>query len=77
MTSISDLTKDPAQAPSRSMGSTEAAAALGVTSRTVTRWADAGKLAHIRTLGGESGRGHRRFREADVLALLSAMSGAR
>jgi excisionase family DNA binding protein len=35
--------------------------------RTVTRWAQAGRLTSIRTLGG-----HRRFREAEVLELLGA-----
>jgi len=34
--------------------------------KTVTRWAQAGKLASVRTLGG-----HRRYRAADVEALLS------
>lgn len=34
--------------------------------KTVTRWAKAGKLNSIRTLGG-----HRRYREAEVRALLS------
>ena len=33
--------------------------------KTVTRWAKAGKLTSIRTLGG-----HRRYREAEVRALL-------
>ena len=34
--------------------------------KTVTRWAQAGKLASVRTLGG-----HRRYRAADVEALLA------
>ena len=33
--------------------------------KTVTRWAKAGKLTSIRTLGG-----HRRYRETEVRALL-------
>jgi len=33
--------------------------------KTVTRWAKAGKLTSIRTLGG-----HRRYRESEVRALL-------
>jgi excisionase family DNA binding protein len=33
--------------------------------KTVTRWAKAGRLTSVRTLGG-----HRRFREAEVRALL-------
>jgi len=34
--------------------------------KTVTRWAKAGKLTSIRTLGG-----HRRYRESEVRALLA------
>jgi excisionase family DNA binding protein len=43
----------------------EVAAMFRVDPKTVTRWAKAGKLTSIRTLGG-----HRRYREAEVLALL-------
>lgn len=43
----------------------EVAAMFRVEGKTVTRWAVAGKLSSIRTLGG-----HRRFPEAEVLALL-------
>ena len=43
----------------------EVAALWKVDPKTVTRWAKAGKLASIRTLGG-----HRRYREAEVRALL-------
>jgi excisionase family DNA binding protein len=35
--------------------------------KTVTRWAKSGKLTSIRTLGG-----HRRYKESEVKALLSA-----
>jgi len=48
----------------------EACAVLRVHPRTVTRWANAGKLAHVRTAGG-----HRRFREEEVLALLLGREG--
>jgi len=44
----------------------EVAALFRVDPKTVTRWAKAGKLSSIRTLGG-----HRRYREAEVRALLS------
>lgn len=44
----------------------EVAALFRVDPKTVTRWANEGKLTSIRTLGG---RGHRRYREAEVLAL--------
>lgn len=37
--------------------------------KTVTRWAKAGKLSSIRTLGG-----HRRYRESEVRELLSGVS---
>jgi len=40
---------------------------FGVTTRTVTRWASTGKLSTIRTPGG-----HRRYRAAEVRALLRA-----
>jgi len=39
----------------------EVAELFGVDPKTVTRWAKAGKLTSIRTLGG-----HRRFRESEV-----------
>jgi excisionase family DNA binding protein len=45
----------------------EVAAVFRVHSRTIIRWADAGILACFRTAGG-----HRRFRAADVRALLAA-----
>jgi excisionase family DNA binding protein len=45
----------------------EVAAAFKVDPKTVTRWAKAGKLNSIRTLGG-----HRRYLEAEVLAKLAS-----
>ncbi len=45
----------------------EVAALFRVDPKTVTRWAKAGKLSSIRTLGG-----HRRYRESEVRALLAA-----
>ena len=48
----------------RLMTPAEVAAAWKVDPKTVTRWARAGKLSSIRTLGG-----HRRYREAEVIAL--------
>lgn len=47
----------------------EVAALFRVAPKTVTRWAQSGKLASIRTLGG-----HRRYRARDVRALLAATS---
>ncbi|MBE3033349.1 MAG: GAF domain-containing protein, partial [Actinobacteria bacterium] len=47
----------------------EAAAALGVSPNTLRRWSDTGKLVCYRSPGG-----HRRYRRADVEALLRAQS---
>ncbi|NYG07089.1 excisionase family DNA binding protein [Phycicoccus badiiscoriae] len=44
----------------------EVASLFRVDPKTVTRWAKAGKLNSIRTLGG-----HRRYREVEVRALLT------
>ena len=49
----------------------EVASLFRVDPKTVTRWAKAGKLTSIRTLGG-----HRRYRSAEVRSLLEK-SGAR
>lgn len=46
----------------------EVAALFRVDPKTVTRWAKAGKLTSIRTLGG-----HRRYRELEVRELLSGI----
>ena len=46
----------------------EVAAMFRVDPKTVTRWAKAGKLSAIRTLGG-----HRRYREAEVKELLGGI----
>jgi excisionase family DNA binding protein len=48
----------------------EAARLLGLCSKTVVRLADAGKLSPARTPGG-----HRRYREAEVRALLAERGG--
>ncbi|MBI1349680.1 MAG: BldC family transcriptional regulator [Actinomycetales bacterium] len=50
----------------------EVAALFRVDPKTVTRWAKAGKLSSIRTLGG-----HRRYRASEVQALLEANSPSR
>jgi excisionase family DNA binding protein len=51
------------------MTSSEVAALFGVHPKTVTAWANRGRLSSIRTLGG-----HRRFRVREVLALHEALS---
>lgn len=48
----------------------EVASLFRVDPKTVTRWAKAGKLTAIRTLGG-----HRRYRASDVNALLQSSNG--
>ena len=45
----------------------EVAALFRVDPKTVTRWAKAGKLTAIRTLGG-----HRRYRQTEIQALLKS-----
>ena len=45
----------------------EVADVFRVDPKTVARWANSGKMPSIRTLGG-----HRRFRRADIEALLKA-----
>ncbi|HLF69697.1 MAG TPA: BldC family transcriptional regulator [Actinomycetota bacterium] len=46
----------------------EVAAMFRVDPKTVTRWAKAGKLSSIRTLGG-----HRRYRQDEVQGFLNQM----
>ena len=47
----------------------EVASLFRVDPKTVTRWAKAGKLTSIRTLGG-----HRRYKESEVMALINLIS---
>jgi len=47
----------------------EVATLFRVDPKTVTRWAKAGKLTSIRTLGG-----HRRYKESEVKSLLTSIS---
>jgi excisionase family DNA binding protein len=53
-------------AAERMLTPSEVAQLFGVDTKTVVRWADAGKLSAIRTLGG-----HRRFKAEEVTRLLS------
>lgn len=48
----------------------EVARLFGVNPKTITRWASAGKLSAIRTLGG-----HRRYRAGEVYDLLDENGG--
>ena len=47
----------------------EVATLFRVDPKTVTRWAKAGKLTAIRTLGG-----HRRYRQSEVQALMKSQT---
>jgi excisionase family DNA binding protein len=48
----------------------EVASLFRVDPKTVTRWAKAGKLTAVRTLGG-----HRRYRQSEVQSLLNSNAG--
>ena len=48
----------------------EVASLFRVDPKTVTRWAKAGKLTAVRTLGG-----HRRYRQSEVQGLLNSNTG--
>lgn len=56
-------------APDALLTPSEVAAMFRVNPKTVTRWARAGKLNAIRTLGG-----HRRFKASEIRACLEEMS---
>jgi excisionase family DNA binding protein len=55
-------------APDQLLTPAEVAALFRVNPKTVTRWARAGKITAIRTLGG-----HRRFRASEIRRCLEAM----
>lgn len=60
---------DDLDAPDRLLTPSEVAQLFRVNPKTVTRWARAGKLTAIRTLGG-----HRRFRASEIDRCLREMS---
>jgi excisionase family DNA binding protein len=60
---------DELDAPEQLLTPSEVAAMFRVNPKTVTRWARAGKLTAIRTLGG-----HRRFRVSEIRRCLEEMS---
>ena len=60
------MAQNPAPEPEQLLTPSEVAAMFRVNPKTVTRWARAGKISAIRTLGG-----HRRFRESEVKRLLA------
>lgn len=59
------MSDTPADEHDKLLTPSEVAAMFRVNPKTVTRWARAGKISAIRTLGG-----HRRFRESEIRALL-------
>ena len=63
--SQANLSRSAAQ--ERLLTPAEVASLFRVDPKTVTRWAKAGKLTSIRTLGG-----HRRYKESEVRQLLKA-----
>ncbi len=56
---------EPSEAPEEYLAPADVARLLCVSARTVSRWADQGRIPHIVTLGG-----HRRFRRSDVVRLV-------
>lgn len=60
---------DELDAPEALLTPSEVAAMFRVNPKTVTRWARAGKLTAIRTLGG-----HRRFKASEIKRCLEEMS---
>jgi excisionase family DNA binding protein len=60
------------QTPEQLLTPSEVAALFRVNPKTVTRWARAGKITAIRTLGG-----HRRFRVSEIKRCLDELSGER
>ncbi|MGH9188146.1 MAG: BldC family transcriptional regulator [Acidimicrobiales bacterium] len=63
------VSDDELDAPEALLTPSEVAALFRVNPKTVTRWARAGKLTAIRTLGG-----HRRFRVSEIKRCLEDMS---
>jgi excisionase family DNA binding protein len=67
--SQSNLSHLPVNGQENLLTPAEVAALFRVDPKTVTRWAKAGKLTSIRTLGG-----HRRYKESEVKALLKTIT---
>jgi excisionase family DNA binding protein len=63
------MTDDATDPPETLLTPSEVAALFRVNPKTVTRWARAGKISAIRTLGG-----HRRFRASEIRRCLEEMS---
>lgn len=61
------MTDQPGQQDEALLTPSEVATMFRVDPKTVTRWAKAGRLTSIRTLGG-----HRRYRRAECVHLMNA-----
>ena len=72
MTSLQTPSTSGANGPGSLLTPSEVATMFRVDPKTVTRWAKAGKISAIRTLGG-----HRRFYETEVRQLLSGVPAQR
>jgi excisionase family DNA binding protein len=59
------MAQNDAREPEQLLTPSEVAAMFRVNPKTVTRWARAGKISAIRTLGG-----HRRFRASEIRRFL-------
>lgn len=51
----------------------EVADRLHVSPKTISRWAKEGKLPYSWTMGGATGRGHRRYPEPDISQLAATL----
>jgi excisionase family DNA binding protein len=69
VTNFKELKVLPVSESQNLMTPAEVAALFRVDPKTVTRWADAGKMTAVRTLGG-----HRRYRRDEVQNLLAVGS---
>ena len=63
------MTEDEASPPETLLTPSEVAELFRVNPKTVSRWARAGKLNALRTMGG-----HRRFRASEIRRCLEEMS---
>lgn len=65
MNAVPESTSAEDEGPTELLTPAEVAKMFHVDPKTVTRWAQAGKLTYMRTLGG-----HRRYRRDEVVELL-------
>ena len=65
------MPQNPAPEPEQLLTPSEVAAMFRVNPKTVTRWARAGKISAIRTLGG-----HRRFKASEIRKFLEQVDEA-